>query len=43
VSLEIGHRKFDGQVDNVGSPGDLRINGASLNPKKRGPMFFLIT
>jgi len=43
VSLEIGHREFDGQVDDMWSPGDLRVDGATVDPEERRPMFFLVT
>jgi hypothetical protein len=42
VPLEIGYRELDGQVDDVGSPGDLCIDGPTLNPEERGPMFLLV-
>jgi hypothetical protein len=42
VPLEIGYRQLDGQVNNVRRPGDLRIDGATLNPEEGGPMFLLV-
>src|SRR5262245_56812915 len=42
VPLEIGHRELDGQVDDVRSPRNLRIDGPTLNPEERGPMFLFV-
>ena len=39
VPLEIGHRELDRQIDHMGSPGDLRIDGPTLNPEEGGPIF----
>jgi len=42
VALEIGHCELDGQVDDVRSPRNLRIDGPTLNPEERGSMFFFV-
>jgi hypothetical protein len=43
VPLEIGYRELDGQVDDVGSPGNLGIDSPTLNAEERGPMFLLVS
>ena len=42
VAFEIGHRQLDGQIDDVRSPRNLRINGPALNPEERSAMFFFV-